>query len=99
MHRLEFALALLALGLAAPARADVQLDSTFGGSGVTGELIAGTSKFASVTATAIQPDGKLLVAGRAFGGDPSTSQRVAVVRLDGAGVLDPTFGSGGRVFL
>ena len=69
-------------------------------------VIAGLAALAAPTATsrgatsldlayalAIQPDGKLVVAGRsAFGG-----WRFALARYTGRGKLDPTFGTGGKV--
>jgi uncharacterized delta-60 repeat protein len=68
---------------------DGSLDKTFGGDGrVTVRFRGG----AAATAVALQPDGKLVVAGSARGG-----RSYALVRLDPDGSLDPTFGGDGRV--
>jgi uncharacterized delta-60 repeat protein len=70
------------------------LDPTFGTGGVVTLPIAVHSY---ANALAIQPDGKIVLAGYAYtsgdGGD------MAVVRLDAAGALDPGFGTGGLVTL
>jgi hypothetical protein len=44
------------------------------------------------TALALQPDGKLVAAGRAF---VSTGSEFAEARYDADGTLDPSFGAGG----
>ena len=44
---------------------------------------------------ALQPDGKIIVAGNA--GYPSNVRDTMVARVTGAGALDPSFGSGGKV--
>jgi uncharacterized delta-60 repeat protein len=47
---------------------------------------------------ALQPDGKVILAGNAnWGGVPD--EEFAAARLTAAGVLDPTFGTGGKVIL
>ena len=48
--------------------------------------------------SALQPDGKLVVAGFS-GGNPSPGAGIGLARFTKAGILDPTFGSGGRVFI
>jgi len=68
------------------------LDSTFGSGGiVTTSLSTGSD---TVIGLVLQADGKLVAAGVRNSG--STSD-VALARYDAAGVLDPTFGSGGLV--
>ena len=99
-RRLGLAL-LVALATAAPAHADVALDTTYGTGGITGPLL-GANPFGTVSASVVQPDGKLLIAGRAFTTSAaSTYQRVMIVRLTSAGVLDTDFGAAhdGRTFL
>lgn len=71
---------------------DGLLDPTFGTGGKTTSKIG--PKWSTASAVAVQPDGKIVVAGTsdgAFGGD------IAVARYDGSGVLDPAFGTGGQV--
>ena len=51
------------------------------------------------TAVAVQPDGRVVVAGLAIEPSFSSANRYAVVaRLTADGALDPTFGSGGRAY-
>jgi uncharacterized delta-60 repeat protein len=70
------------------------LDALFGSSGVTLQDLRARDDFAF--ATAIQPDGKILVAGKASTGT-STGNDFAVVRFNPNGTLDTTFGTGGIV--
>jgi uncharacterized delta-60 repeat protein len=69
------------------------LDPTFGTGGKLttdfGRTIGGA------TSVALQPDGKIVVAG-GVGGSP-TGVDIALARYDPSGSLDPTFGSGGKV--
>jgi uncharacterized delta-60 repeat protein len=70
---------------------DGTLDATFGTGGTTTLVFSG---FASDARTiAIQPDGKILIAGTAAGGGSS----VAIARYTAAGVLDATFGTAGKI--
>jgi len=69
------------------------LDSGFGSAGrVTTDFGLQSS---AAHAVAIQPDGRIVVAGVAGGG--STGADIALARYDAGGALDPSFGSGGRV--
>jgi uncharacterized delta-60 repeat protein len=61
------------------------LDNTFDGDGL---FTVGLDRSSSANAVAVQPDGKILVAGH-IGGD------FAVARLAENGALDPSFGQGG----
>lgn len=72
---------------------DGTLDVSFGSGGlvVTG---FGDRHYAGVGTLALQPDGRIVVAGSVFF-DPSF--RVALARYTSDGVLDPTFGAGGTV--
>jgi uncharacterized delta-60 repeat protein len=70
------------------------LDALFGSGGVTLQDIRTRDDFAF--ATAIQPDGKILVAGKASSGT-GTGNDFAVVRFNPNGTLDTTFGTGGIV--
>jgi uncharacterized delta-60 repeat protein len=63
------------------------LDTSFSGDGIQTLDVA---LYDALTAVAVQPDGKIVAAGR--GGTGFT-----VVRLQADGSLDPTFGSGGTV--
>lgn len=51
-------------------------------------------------ALALQPDGKIVLAGEAdVSATASENMDYAIARLDGNGALDPTFGTGGRVLV
>jgi uncharacterized delta-60 repeat protein len=76
----------------APTAGAVPLDSSFGPGGAVTASFSGPAAGETV---AVQPDGKIVVAGEAYGG--STDYDVAVLRYTAAGALDPSFGSGGRV--
>lgn len=68
------------------------VDVTFGVAGITTVDFIGKNDFAN--ALIIQPDGTILVAGA------MTSpylQKIGLVRLTAAGMLDPGFGTGGKV--
>ena len=77
---------LLFLGSAAAAPGD--LDPTFGADGVV-ETAIGSAAIAR--AMALQPDGKIVLAGIAYPGG------IALARYRPDGRLDPTFGTGGLV--
>jgi uncharacterized delta-60 repeat protein len=67
------------------------LDTSFGSAGtVSGPFGAGSDQV-QVTRTALQSDGKIVLAGTL----KTAGTDIAVVRIDGAGRLDPTFGPGG----
>lgn len=69
-------------------RADGDLDAGFGDGGKVVTAVGGG--YDEALALVQQPDGKLLAAGYADGG-------VALVRYDGDGTLDATFGAGGQL--
>lgn len=69
------------------------LDTGFGTNGVA-RINVSSSAVDEAYAMAIQPDGKIVLAGYAYVG---SKQYFALVRLTTAGVLDPTFGTGGKV--
>jgi uncharacterized delta-60 repeat protein len=74
---------------------DGSLDTTFGTGGVvTTDVAAGQGD--SFAAVAIQPDGKVVVAGSAFA-PPGTTPvlNFVLARYNANGTLDPTFGVGG----
>src|SRR5439155_8852469 len=71
---------------------DGSLDSTFGTGGKVMTDFAGTHSAAF--ALALQPDGKVVAAGRAGYGDAAN---FTLVRYKVDGSLDATFGVGGRV--
>lgn len=68
------------------------LDITFGVAGITTVDFIGKKDFAN--ALIIQPDGTILVAGAMTS---SYLQKIGLVRLTAAGMLDPSFGTGGKV--
>jgi uncharacterized delta-60 repeat protein len=71
------------------------LDTTFGSSGTVQTTIVGTQG-QGANAVAIQPDGKIVVAGYSASGITSTSPGIAlytVARYNTDGTLDTTFGS------
>jgi uncharacterized delta-60 repeat protein len=72
------------------------LDGTFGvGGKATFDI--GTNTYDEAHSMAVQPDGKLIVAGIAKRGSTSGGNSdVAVLRLTTAGTLDVTFGTGGK---
>jgi len=70
------------------------LDSTFGSRGIVTTAVGGRDQdYAS--GIAIQPNGKILVAGTTLG--PSLQTLIALVRYNPNGSLDTTFGSNGKV--
>jgi uncharacterized delta-60 repeat protein len=71
--------------------ADGALDSSFGSGGKVLIDFGGTSDIAS--AVALQPDGKIVVAGVTSDGTPN----LALARLNPDGALDGAFGSGGKL--
>jgi uncharacterized delta-60 repeat protein len=73
---------------------DGNLDSSFHGDGKVTTDVGGADDQAN--AVALQPDGKILVAGRAGNG---RNDDLAVVRYNADGSLDGSFGSGGKVQL
>ena len=70
--------------------ADGSPDRSFGGNGTVTADFAGRDD--TITAIALQDDGKLVVAGRSAVG---LDERPAVARLTAGGALDPLFGVGG----
>ncbi|HEV2964920.1 MAG TPA: delta-60 repeat domain-containing protein [Candidatus Angelobacter sp.] len=70
------------------------LDTTFGNRGAT--LLAFTNFINTPNAVAIQPDGKIVVAGETQSSDGSIN-RFAIARFNPTGSLDTTFGSAGKV--
>jgi uncharacterized delta-60 repeat protein len=85
---------LVLLLLAEPAAAQQfdNLDPSFGSGGtVLSDLASGAS------AIALQPDGKIVLAGSDF--DSQGLQRLVVTRFNADGSPDSTFGSGGKVAL
>jgi uncharacterized delta-60 repeat protein len=73
--------------------ADGSLDASFGTGGRVTTDFVGLAELA--TAIAVQPDGKILVAGAVS--QMATSFDFALVRYNSNGSLDSTFGSGGKV--
>ncbi|HEY7641257.1 MAG TPA: Calx-beta domain-containing protein [Steroidobacteraceae bacterium] len=76
--------------------ADGTLDTTFGTAGKVTTDLAGGFAQERARAVAIQPDGKIVVAGESS--LPAGDLSVALVRYNADGTLDTTFGSGGKVF-
>lgn len=66
-------------------------DTAFGSGGTTTTYFQGS---ATLRALAMQPDGKLVVAGQTWNGQ---GNRIAIARHAANGSLDPTFGSGGKL--
>jgi uncharacterized delta-60 repeat protein len=75
---------------------DGSLDSSFGGDGVAGYSFDAYND--NATTVAIQPDGKIVVAGDVFTRQ-SLSYDFALVRFNSDGSLDFSFGSRGEVLL
>ena len=74
--------------------ADGSVDTSFGTGGTVRTRVG--DRDAEAHALAIQPDGRLLVAGTAFG-TTGNDDRFAVARFNTDGTLDGSFGSGGLV--
>ncbi|WP_157546253.1 hypothetical protein [Hamadaea tsunoensis] len=74
-------------------RGDGTLDPAFGNGGIV--LVPLPGGDAAASAVALQPDGKILLAGTSV--DPAAGQEFAVVRLTAGGVPDGGFGRGGIV--
>jgi uncharacterized delta-60 repeat protein len=79
--------------------ADGSIDSWFANAGtLAAQLGIGCSVCASpqseIEALAVQPDGKILGAGFA---DDAENEDSLLIRLNGAGSMDPSFGTGGQV--
>ncbi|MBJ7354923.1 MAG: hypothetical protein JHC98_08870 [Thermoleophilaceae bacterium] len=56
--------------------------------------------YGSLSAMTVQPDGKIVATGYANDKSPGpTSSSLLAIRVDGTGVLDPSFGTGGRTFV
>ena len=98
--------AIVAVGVANSERADAgfaiaryddagALDATFGGDGKV--LTNLTSRWDGANAVAIQPDGKIVVAGEAGWAEGTEDSRFALVRYGTDGSLDDTFGGDGKV--
>jgi uncharacterized delta-60 repeat protein/uncharacterized repeat protein (TIGR01451 family) len=68
--------------------ADGSLDPSFGSGG---KMTTDFGGFDAASAAVIQPDGRIVAAGRSGSGD------FALARYNADGSLDPTFGSGGKV--
>ena len=75
---------------------DGSLDTSFGAGGLVTTSVAPGTNDDFAFAIAIQPDGKLVVAGDANMGG-ATGWDSAVVRYDSDGTVDTTFGSAGEV--
>lgn len=73
---------------------DGSLDTTFNGTGKATADVSGPSE--SVSGSAIQPDGKIVIVGTSANGP---DWDLAMVRFGTGGTIDPTFGSGGKVNL
>ena len=74
------------------ARADGDLDPSFGNSGKVTTSFFGTSQISTI---AIQPDGKIVAAGSATNSSGNTG--FALARYNADGSLDTKFGSAGKV--
>ncbi|MBK8259624.1 MAG: hypothetical protein IPK82_44080 [Polyangiaceae bacterium] len=74
------------------------IDTTFG---TGGQVLIAAHARAFGSAVAIQPDGKIVIAGGAqeWDGNLVSSQRTLVARLTANGILDSTFGGGDGVVL
>jgi uncharacterized delta-60 repeat protein len=70
------------------------VDSTFGASG---RVITNFGATEQALALVLQPDGKIVVAGRTNKPAPNGNFDFALARYDAAGTLDPTFGTAGLV--
>lgn len=74
-----------------------QLDLFFGDRGIVVAQVG--REQAEATAMAIQPDGKIIVAGSTGSNIGNTHERSTIVRLLSDGMLDTSFGDSGKVIL
>jgi uncharacterized delta-60 repeat protein len=76
------------------------LDTTFGGTGYTRLDIDGASTVTNEAAfdMSIQPDGKIVVAGREFLQSATETENILVARFNPDGTPDTSFGTGGFKF-
>jgi len=74
--------------------AEGSLDPSFGSSGTVMTVVGAGS---AANAVALQPDGKILVAGMSTPSSTSSSQPFALARYNADGSLDAAFGNGGTV--
>lgn len=74
-----------------------QLDPTFGQGGIAANNIGGPTQTSAKAVIATQSDGKVIVVGESEGYNNFSSPRIAVVRYNGDGTLDNSFGTGGEV--
>lgn len=68
-------------------------DTTFGSNGAT--VVQFSTSNDNAKSLDFQPDGKIVIAGG--GGQPGSYEISALIRLTASGVLDTSFGSGGKV--
>lgn len=90
-------------------RANGTLDTSFGGNGMGYSVTAiGPNRDASggpaasndiANALVVQPDGSTIVVGGSNNLGTATGQDISVVKFTAAGVLDLSFGTGGKVFV
>jgi uncharacterized delta-60 repeat protein len=73
------------------------LDPTFGTAGNGKVRLDFYGNHDDVTGVALQPDGRILLAGSARNTNAGPRHEFAAARLDPNGVLDPTFGEAGKV--
>ena len=85
------------IGVVSVARllADGSLDAAFGTGGRV--TVSDGTNYSEAFAVDIQPDGKIVVAGRGSQIAPFTNRSLFVARLNADGSLDGTFGTGGKV--
>ena len=74
---------------------DGTLDSTFDFDGIA--ILSVSTSVEEANSVAIEPDGKILVAGYAYN-NSAVGEDFFVLRLKSNGSLDTTFGTGGKVF-
>jgi len=74
-------------------KTDGTLDPMFGTAGITRTAIGTSEDIAN--AMVLQPDGRIVLAGSMYAADGHRD--FALARYTTAGILDPTFGSGGKV--
>jgi uncharacterized delta-60 repeat protein len=74
---------------------DGSLDSSFGTGGYAETSLPQTAKFASAAAVAVQPDGKIVVAGTTGTLGTNVGPEFALLRYNPNGTLDTTFGTDG----
>ena len=73
------------------------LDLSFGSGGIVVTSFSGQGNYDAARTVLVQPDGKIVVCGRISDNTVDDDKPFFLARYDSTGVLDPSFGAGGRI--